>query len=101
MQCHQGEHHSSKRVRELTVRLLFALTYSNSSDFTVDAVEPPMAKSLSPTRILEPKRPPRLKTMGEQTKPLAKPASLKPVDIIAKNELETLMRKPAYTSDEK
>lgn len=58
---------------------------------------------MSPTRIIEPKRTPRLKAISEQfgIKPLTKPAALKPVDQIAKNELETLMRKPAFTSEEK
>lgn len=66
-------------------------------------MEAPITKSLSPTRILEPKRIPRLKAMSEQfgIKPLTKPVSLKPVDQIAKNELETLMKKPAFTSEEK
>lgn len=82
--------------------LLSFLCQSNSvSAFSVEAVETSMTKSMSPTRILEPKRPARLKAIGEQMKPLTKPAALKAVDQIAKNELEALMRKPAYTSDEK
>lgn len=58
---------------------------------------------MSPTRILEPKRTSRLKAINDQFgfKPVAKPAALRPVDQIAKNELEALMRKPAFTSEEK
>lgn len=66
-------------------------------------MESPITKSMSPTRLLETKRPPRPKAMSDQPslKVITKPAILKPVDQIAKNELETLMRKPAFTSEEK
>lgn len=71
---------------------------------TVEAVEAAVTKPMSPTRLLETKRTTRLRAINEQFgfKPLTKPVPvLKAVDQIAKNELETLMKKPAITSEEK